>query len=225
MTAVSAHAAVLAATGLFDALSSEELLRLAQCATRIEVSSGTLIVKRGSPGEALFVVLSGAVQVAIRTEDGRRIVLARLQEGEHFGEQALLPGRGGKRNASVRAASDASLLRVSRADFRRALARSEDLTGRLRELGAQQDREALLKSSPFFAALSAQSEGTRVERFAAGERVVRQGEPGETFYVVLEGTAAVWAEQGAERRGYRGVKATDVTHDDELDVVSSAAAA
>jgi len=194
------HASALGQTGLFEALSEEELARLACSSARVEVSAGTLIVKRGSSGEALYVVLDGAVQVAIRSESGRRVVLARLEAGDYFGEQALLPGRGGRRNANVRAVADSSLLRVSRADFRQALERSADLTRRLRELGAEQDREALLSSSPFFAALKDGGAGTRVTRHAKGEEIVRQGEPGLEFFVVLDGTAAVWREQHGERQ-------------------------
>ncbi len=66
----------------------------------IDAAAGADICHEGEPGDAMFVVLRGAVQVYTRNHDGRELVLARLETGEYFGEQALLPGGTGRRNAS-----------------------------------------------------------------------------------------------------------------------------
>jgi len=51
---------------------------------------GSVILKRGSQGNAFYVVRSGVVDVLLVADDGRRLVLAKLGEGATFGEMSLL---------------------------------------------------------------------------------------------------------------------------------------
>ena len=52
----------------------------------------------------MYIVLEGTVEVSIRgVSGGREITIATLNAGDFFGEQSLLPGGTGRRNASVRA--------------------------------------------------------------------------------------------------------------------------
>ena len=87
--------------------------------------SGSDVFHRGDPGNAMFIITSGAVRIYLPSE--RDVVLAVLREGDMFGEMALLerdiPGRpnGSARSASARAIQDSVLLRLERADFERVL--------------------------------------------------------------------------------------------------------
>jgi CRP-like cAMP-binding protein len=59
------------------------------------------IVREGEAADAMYVILAGEVQIYTRNGDGREVTLARLEAGDHFGEQTLLPGSTGRGYASV----------------------------------------------------------------------------------------------------------------------------
>ncbi|MBE7248950.1 MAG: cyclic nucleotide-binding domain-containing protein, partial [Actinomycetospora chiangmaiensis] len=107
-------------TALIGLLSRSDLLRhlpppdietILQALRTVEVGQGQELFRAGDPGEALFIVAQGAVEILSDT-DG---LLATLGEGQAFGEMALLGE--GRRTATARAASPAVLLELSRADF------------------------------------------------------------------------------------------------------------
>ena len=81
------------------------------------VAPGTRFIEEGAPGEALYVVLSGEVEV-IKDDDGRDIVLAARGPGEVLGEMSLLEQR--PRTASVRAVRDSEVLEIGAETFRAA---------------------------------------------------------------------------------------------------------
>ena len=81
--------------------------------------AGAVIVRRGSPGDCMYFVVSGEVEVQVRPE---AVVLG---PGEFFGEVALLTG--GPRNATIVAARQCTLLILDIVDFRELLGRQPDL--------------------------------------------------------------------------------------------------
>ena len=82
---VPASVTELARVGLFADLAGEKLTKLADRMQREEVSSGTVLIREGEPGDRFFVLLSGLAGVS-QTELGERRV---LKAGEFFGEVAL----------------------------------------------------------------------------------------------------------------------------------------
>jgi voltage-gated potassium channel len=84
-----------------------------------EYAAGAIIVRRGEPGDCMYFVVSGQVEVQLKPES----VL--LGPGEFFGEVALLSG--GLRNATIVATRLCTLLSLDIADFRQLLARQPDL--------------------------------------------------------------------------------------------------
>jgi len=69
-------------------------------------SDGQLIFKEGSPGDWVYVILSGAVEITKEVE-GRKVVIVILKEGEVFGELGFLGGI--KRTAAARAVGETML--------------------------------------------------------------------------------------------------------------------
>ena len=82
---VPASVTELARVGLFADLSGETLTKLADRMQREEVTSGTVLIREGQPGDRFFVLLSGLAGVT-QSELGERRV---LKAGEFFGEVAL----------------------------------------------------------------------------------------------------------------------------------------
>ncbi|MBL8245731.1 MAG: cyclic nucleotide-binding domain-containing protein, partial [Rhodanobacteraceae bacterium] len=82
---------------------------------RVEYAFGDEIVAEGDPADAWYIVVSGRARVLRRQPDGEEIMLGRLLPGDEFGEAALHAG--GVRNATVRASTTLSALRLARARF------------------------------------------------------------------------------------------------------------
>ena len=192
--------------GLCRSLGDARLEALAAAVNEVSAGTGSDVVREGEPGDAMFVVLAGAVQVYTRDHDGREIVLARLEAGEHFGEQALLPGGTGLRNASVRAAEAVRLARVPKAAFQAILGEDEVLRERLVELGTEQVRGKLQQLSALASGIGLGNVASLRRSLAAGEVLFRQGAEAQALYFVSAGRLAVWREGSGDRTLIRYVE-------------------
>jgi NADH dehydrogenase len=76
--------------------------------------SGEEVIHQGDLGDALYIILSGAVEVVVARPGGEEIV-GRMGAGEFFGELALL--RQCPRTASVRCTEPTTLLAIPKSDF------------------------------------------------------------------------------------------------------------
>jgi CRP-like cAMP-binding protein len=86
----------------------------------VSFSPGQTIIQQGAPGDYYYVVTDGRVQVVLRDRDGvTEEELAQLGVGKAFGEEALVSGA--PRNASVRALTRCTLMRLSSTAFMRLL--------------------------------------------------------------------------------------------------------
>ncbi|MDE3001201.1 MAG: ABC transporter transmembrane domain-containing protein [Gemmatimonadota bacterium] len=92
---------------------------------------GEVVIVQGAPGDAFYMVKSGRLRVIKRETDGDPETVGFLYGGDHFGEGALLTGRGHR--ATVRAAEDSVVLRVSRDEFLDALKKEPELEAYLRD--------------------------------------------------------------------------------------------
>jgi nitric-oxide synthase, bacterial len=187
-------ASLLRRIPLLASLSDPEIERLAQDATIAFVPAGETILHEGDYGDRMYIVESGAVQVWAKAFDGSDVVLARLEQGAWFGEQAILPEADGLRNASVRALQPARLLTISRESLHNAVRHDAAFLARLRAIASERDtfRSEKLRES-LFAALNvdAGSESYSIETFRAGETIFREGEPGARVYLVLRGRVRI----------------------------------
>ena len=85
-------AAALAAVPLFAGLDAAGLESLARAVRSRRFRRGEVVFHLGDPGDALFVVSSGAVKITLPSEGGDEAIIATLQPGDFFGELALLDG-------------------------------------------------------------------------------------------------------------------------------------
>jgi len=109
------HAEVLKACPLFKGFSETGLLLMGKLARPREIPAATPIFVENMVAESLFVLRSGAVQLSIKSPDGRDQPLDRLTPGDSFGELSLLIG--GQRMLTATAEIDCELLEIPRRDF------------------------------------------------------------------------------------------------------------
>lgn len=105
---------VLRRLPLFAELSEDDLERLYHMAEPIFIPEGRRFIQEGEPGDTLYIVLDGEVEVTKR-QGGHDVVLAVRGDGEFFGEMSLLDGA--PRNASLRTLRDSHLLAISQVAF------------------------------------------------------------------------------------------------------------
>lgn len=108
----------LAAIPLFSELEEEQLTLVAGYLKRRSFSEREIIVKRDSPGDALFIIVAGKAKVSYVEEENETII-AVLSAGEFFGELSIIDGEG--RSADVSAVEQTEVLILSASDFRQCL--------------------------------------------------------------------------------------------------------
>ncbi len=86
----------------------------AQAGSYVKIEAGAEVFKRGVPGDRMFIILEGKVQV-VQEERQKRYVLVELGRGSFFGELALITGQA--RTATVVAAEPVTLLPLDRQAF------------------------------------------------------------------------------------------------------------
>jgi cAMP-dependent protein kinase regulator len=96
---------------LFEMLGDEEraaFIREMEVETHDE---GSVIISEGEPGTSMYVIVSGEVKVYTRGR-GATLYLARLGEGDFFGEVSVLTGK--PRTATITASQRTELLRLDK---------------------------------------------------------------------------------------------------------------
>jgi CRP-like cAMP-binding protein len=99
------------------------------------LAPGEILFHAGDPADALYIVERGKVDVMAASApnaDTAESPIAQLGPGHAFGEMALLSG--GARTATIRAAEDTQLLKISKEDFERLLATDRQLAKAVRRL-------------------------------------------------------------------------------------------
>jgi signal transduction histidine kinase len=99
---------------LFADISEEDLEQLYKMAETVSIPAGQLVLREGDPGDSLYVVLDGELEVTKRQGD-QDILLAIYKPGQFFGEMALLEQA--PRSASVGTLQESRLMVISQAAF------------------------------------------------------------------------------------------------------------
>jgi CRP-like cAMP-binding protein len=101
---------------LFAGLDPEALQTIARTLRVRHFRRGEVLFHEGDPGDALFIVASGAIKIVVPSDEGEEAILATLRRGDFLGELALLDGA--PRSASAIALEATDTLTLPRAQFR-----------------------------------------------------------------------------------------------------------
>jgi len=118
---------------LFNSLNNQELATIRDWTEVVTFGPGDFVLKKFQKGEHLYVILDGRAEVFTLDDNGEVIILAELNAGEYFGEQALMPDSKGKRNAFVRANDTTRLIKIPKEYFRLLLTRDEEIADQLKK--------------------------------------------------------------------------------------------
>lgn len=205
MVPLDRRAALLAGTPAFGTLPPDVLPELAAQLREEAYAPGAAVVVEGNAGDRLYLVADGDAEVsAADPGSGQPIPLAVLHAGDLFGELALLlPAE--RRQATVTALTPLRLLALERGRFDALLAAYPHARAALLDASRTLLTAKFLKlACPFHSLdgprLRALAACVMRRTVAAGESIIRQGEPGDTAFLVGEGGVEVVLDTAGEER-------------------------
>ena len=172
--------AALAKHFIFASLSPENQRVIIEVMKHYRLAAREIVFEQGRPATNFFIVAAGRLEVLV----GGRLVNT-LQSGDGFGELALLHDT--SRSATIRSLEPCSLWAVDGKTFRRFL----------QTVNSQNyaENKAFVNSVHIFASLTEAQREHLVntlasQQFANGQKIVNEGDPGELFYIIKNGTVS-----------------------------------
>ena len=77
----------LSDTRMFELLNEDDRQALAQVVDELAIPSGHTLFQAGDPGDSLFIVREGAIELFIKDTAGQKIVLTVAEDGDMFHER------------------------------------------------------------------------------------------------------------------------------------------
>lgn len=143
--------------------------------------AGEDVIKQGDEGDNFYIIDSGEVDIYVNNK-----LVTTLGEGASFGELALIYGT--PRAADVRAKCQLKLWAIDRDSYRRILMGSQIKKRKMYEEFLS--KISILESLDKWERLTV-ADALEPAQFDNGQEVVVQGQPGNDFFIIVEGTAAV----------------------------------
>ncbi|KAM9471433.1 cAMP-dependent protein kinase type I-alpha regulatory subunit isoform 1-T1 [Salvelinus alpinus] len=166
---------------LFAHLDDNERSDIFDAMFSVTYIAGETVIQQGDEGDNFYVIDQGEMDVYVNNE-----WVTNIGEGGSFGELALIYGT--PRAATVRAKSNVKLWGIDRDSYRRILMGS---TLRKRKMYEEfLSKVSILESLDKWERLTV-ADALETVQFEDGQKIVVQGEPGDEFFIILEGSAAV----------------------------------
>ena len=167
---------------VFESLDEKDIDVILLAMEKCSFKTGQRIIQQGDDGECLYVVETGHVECKV-LQNGIEKVVKTCAPGDVFGELALLYNC--PRAASVDSKSDCTVWRLDRETFNH-VAKDAALKKNVKH-------DAFLRKVSLFSSLndhqrSQIADSLKTEKVHQDDIVVRQGEEGDKFYIVEEGT-------------------------------------
>lgn len=121
---MAADPSFLAQISLFQQLDDDERAVLAGVMAEKQAQPGDTLFRAGEPGDAMYIVQSGKVELFVKDKAGQKITLHTAEAGELFGELSLLDG--GSRTATAQVVEACTMLMVDREDLQQLFRKRPD---------------------------------------------------------------------------------------------------
>ncbi|WP_395855342.1 cyclic nucleotide-binding domain-containing protein [Cystobacter fuscus] len=185
---------VLPRIPLFSKLSPEAFLAVVEQLKLKPFEPGSAIIKEGEEGQSLFAVVEGRVDVVRQGDGGQNRTVARLGEGDFFGEMALLSDA--PRLASVVAATRTVVFELTREQVERLAELHPSVAHMLRSFHQVRLLANILRGNPLLFSLTplqreAMTKAVQFHAVPAGQSLLVQGQPGDALYLLLRGQCRV----------------------------------
>jgi len=168
---------------LFSTLEDQDMTIVIGAMSEVTAEPQKRVITQGDQGDFLFVIESGRLDCVIKV-DGSDKVVKTCEAGDVFGELALLYNC--PRAASVDAQERCVLWQLDRDTFNSIVKEAAQKK--------RQRYDSFLAKVPLLASMDAYersqlSDALKVEAMSDGNIIVKQGDDGNKFYIIEEGSA------------------------------------
>ncbi len=165
-------------------------------------AAGEFIIRQGDEPDKFYIITRGQVEVVLQPADGLDEVIDQLGPGDYFGEVGMV--RRSRRMASVRALTNVDVMGMDYQTFMNWMESAPEVADEIdavieeRLLNASEIPDQFTEAEP--KGMLAYLEKAETESdtavppslfFAKDTVIVRQGDPSDTFYVIIEGFVTV----------------------------------
>ena len=168
---------------LFKHLDSDQMKTVTDAMQLVKYNEGDVIIKQGDDGDNFYVLDEGTVHCSVKKEE--EVVFQMDYEiGQSFGELAIMYNA--PRAATCVATSACSLWALDRVSFKVILMKTT--------ISKRNIYKGFLQKVPILAQLTEYeiltiADALQEESFSDGDVICKQGDSGNTFYIIKEGEA------------------------------------
>jgi len=184
----------LASTPLLSGMSGEQLESFIESLELRNVAAGDGIWEAGSQGQHLYLIGMGQVSLLATDTQGNKKVFSQLKEGDFFGERSFMSRSKHKDDAI--ADVDCTILMINRETFDAWVEKHTEIRTTVEEFYRQRVLARVLAITPVFEGVPSDARMALADQFALrefedDELIMKQGEIGETFYLIRSGSVAL----------------------------------
>lgn len=179
---------------LFSGLSGKELEAFMDSLQLQHIAADEFIYREGESGSYMYIIGMGIARLETKDPSGNRKVYSQLVEGDFFGEYAFMSRS--KHQESAIAESDCSILKISRDTFDEWVSQYPTIKNSVEEFYRQRVLARVIAITPVFEGVPTEARMALANRFhlkvyESGQVVIREGEQGDTFYLIRSGKVTV----------------------------------
>lgn len=185
--------AINSQTAFGDLLNAEEKQSLIDHGMVHSTSSGEVLCRQGENDRRVFIIVMGEVEISEGDGD-EEVVLAHLKRGEVFGEISALFES--PRISNVKSTKPGVMLIVPGEFFEKVITGRAELYSAILARYKTRLSETALRSVDIFRRMEHDDllpliESSSIAGIAAGGVILKEGEVGDHFYILIRGTARV----------------------------------
>lgn len=194
---------------LFESNTEDELAALIDVFEPCSFKAGDVVIQQGEKGDDFYVVESGELSITVRMspdddeEDNmdssvNEVKVGNYQDGSAFGELALIYGS--PRAATIAATDDCKLWRIKRGWYRGVVGQHRRKLHKEKveflpkvKAGRQKFGDIMEKGQ-----IDTMAQLLKQEYFKEGDTIIREGQAGNTFYIIQSGEVNIYKKGLAE---------------------------